>query len=195
MIGLPAAEFRHRLPAISNNRQFALGHGLMSYGPSVIEMSRRAATFADKMLKGAKPGDLVKRDLVKRDVVAFLAFPEGFPCGRLWWGVVLTQRRGPGLGAPKQWHGRHAQGGGHARGAQAETCHCYCAYRLRAAAAAATRPTIRWGDSGSSVTVMPRGPGRRPRRWPGWPWRRSYPAAGRLLAGEGMRSVDLGVAL
>ena len=48
----------HRLPSIANARQFADLGGLMAYGPSIIDLHRRAATFVDKILKGAKPSDL-----------------------------------------------------------------------------------------------------------------------------------------
>jgi putative tryptophan/tyrosine transport system substrate-binding protein len=47
-----------RLPAIYFNRVQAENGGLISYGPDVREGYRRAATYADKILKGAKPGDL-----------------------------------------------------------------------------------------------------------------------------------------
>jgi putative ABC transport system substrate-binding protein len=48
----------HRLPSIANARQFADLGGLMAYGPSIIDLHRRAATYVDKILKGAKPSDL-----------------------------------------------------------------------------------------------------------------------------------------
>jgi putative ABC transport system substrate-binding protein len=47
-----------RLPAIYGNRQAVEAGGLMSYGPDPVENYRRAATFVDKILKGAKPADL-----------------------------------------------------------------------------------------------------------------------------------------
>jgi len=47
-----------RLPAIFFNREFADDGGLMSYGPNLLENYRRAAFYVDKILKGAKPGDL-----------------------------------------------------------------------------------------------------------------------------------------
>jgi len=47
-----------RLPAIYDERRFVEAGGLMSYGPHVTELWRRSATFVDKILKGAKPGEL-----------------------------------------------------------------------------------------------------------------------------------------
>jgi putative ABC transport system substrate-binding protein len=49
---------KHKLPAIYAQRQYVEVGGLASYGLSTPEMYHRAATFADKILKGAKPGDL-----------------------------------------------------------------------------------------------------------------------------------------
>jgi putative ABC transport system substrate-binding protein len=49
---------RHRLPAMYGNREYVEVGGLMSYGPSIAHQFRRAATFVDKILKGAKPSDL-----------------------------------------------------------------------------------------------------------------------------------------
>jgi putative ABC transport system substrate-binding protein len=49
---------KSRLPAIFPDERYAQAGGLLSYGPSFPEMYRRAATYVDKILKGAKPGDL-----------------------------------------------------------------------------------------------------------------------------------------
>jgi putative tryptophan/tyrosine transport system substrate-binding protein len=49
---------KNRLPSIYDRSEFVEAGGLMSYGPNVPDMSRRAATYVDKVLKGANPGDL-----------------------------------------------------------------------------------------------------------------------------------------
>jgi putative tryptophan/tyrosine transport system substrate-binding protein len=48
----------YRIPSIWGGRQYPDAGGLMSYGFSVVYNCRRVATFVDKILKGAKPGDL-----------------------------------------------------------------------------------------------------------------------------------------
>jgi putative ABC transport system substrate-binding protein len=47
-----------RLPTMLHWREFVEVGGLISYGPDNVELYRRAATFVDKILKGAKPADL-----------------------------------------------------------------------------------------------------------------------------------------
>jgi putative ABC transport system substrate-binding protein len=49
---------KHKLPTLFENRAFADHGGLMSYGPNFPALHRRAADYVDKILKGAKPGDL-----------------------------------------------------------------------------------------------------------------------------------------
>lgn len=49
---------RHRLPSISLVSHFPESGGLMSYGASLIDIRRRSVTYVDRILKGAKPGDL-----------------------------------------------------------------------------------------------------------------------------------------
>jgi putative ABC transport system substrate-binding protein len=60
---------RSRLPAAYGNREIVEAGGLMSYGPSVRDLFRRSATFVDKILKGAKPGDLPVEQPTKFELV------------------------------------------------------------------------------------------------------------------------------
>ena len=55
---LGSAALQHRLPTIFANKTYLEGGGLMSYGPDIIEVWRRAATYVDRILKGAKPADM-----------------------------------------------------------------------------------------------------------------------------------------
>src|SRR5262245_21252129 len=49
---------RHRLPLFSQYSPYVDAGGLMSYGPSLLALYRRAATYVDRILKGAHPGDM-----------------------------------------------------------------------------------------------------------------------------------------
>ena len=49
---------KSRLPAMHEQREFVEAGGLMAYGPSLLGLFRRIATYVDKILKGAKPADL-----------------------------------------------------------------------------------------------------------------------------------------
>ena len=49
---------KHQLPSMAMGREFVELGGLMSYGASITDLSRRSATYVDKILKGAKPADL-----------------------------------------------------------------------------------------------------------------------------------------
>ena len=49
---------RYRLPAVYSDRSFAESGGLLSFGNNTADQFKRAATYVDKILKGAKPADL-----------------------------------------------------------------------------------------------------------------------------------------
>ena len=60
---------KHRLPSASDLGEFAEAGGLITYGPDRLEGYRRAAVFVDKLLKGAKPGDLPIEQASKFELV------------------------------------------------------------------------------------------------------------------------------
>jgi putative ABC transport system substrate-binding protein len=60
---------RHRLPAIYEWREHAEDGGLMAYGGNQWELVRRAATYVDRILKGARPGDLPVEQATKFELV------------------------------------------------------------------------------------------------------------------------------
>ena len=60
---------KRRLPTMYPYREMVKAGGLMSYSPSYPDMFRRAATYVDKILKGAKPGDLPVQQPTKYELV------------------------------------------------------------------------------------------------------------------------------
>jgi putative tryptophan/tyrosine transport system substrate-binding protein len=66
-----------RLPAIYEVSQFVEAGGLMSYGPNVDELVRRAAIYVDKILKGAKPANLPIEQPAKFELVINLKAAKG----------------------------------------------------------------------------------------------------------------------
>ncbi len=70
-------------------REFVEAEGLMSYGPNLPDLYRRAADFVGKMLRGAKPADLPVRQPTKFDLV-----------------TNLVTAKAPGLTVPRMLLGR-----------------------------------------------------------------------------------------
>ena len=67
----PIAELavKSRLPAIYDRSEFVEAGGLLSYATSIADLDRRAATYVDKILKGAKPADLPVEQPKKFDFI------------------------------------------------------------------------------------------------------------------------------
>jgi putative ABC transport system substrate-binding protein len=60
---------KYRLPSIYANRYYVERGGLMCYGPDLADLYRRAAGYADKILKGAKPSELPVEQPIKFDLI------------------------------------------------------------------------------------------------------------------------------
>ncbi len=60
---------KHRLPAIYRSREYVVSGGLMSYGSNSTDLCRRAASYVDKILKGARPGELPVEQPVKFELI------------------------------------------------------------------------------------------------------------------------------
>jgi len=63
---------QHQIPAMYGHRDYAEAGGLLSYGPNFPALIRRAATYVDKILKGAKPEDLPVEQPTKFELVVNL---------------------------------------------------------------------------------------------------------------------------
>jgi putative ABC transport system substrate-binding protein len=68
-VKIARAAHRARLPAMFPNKEFRGEGVLVSYGPSVKEAGRMTAVYVDKILKGAKPGDLPVEEISKLELV------------------------------------------------------------------------------------------------------------------------------
>ena len=60
---------KHRLPAVYTVKEYVDAGGLMTYGPNLADVVRRAATYVDKILKGAKPAELPVEQPTKFELV------------------------------------------------------------------------------------------------------------------------------
>src|SRR5262249_10176443 len=67
-----------RLPMIATQREFVDAGSLMSYGPNYSDLFRRAGDYVDKILRGAKPGELPVEQPTKFDRVLNLTAAKGF---------------------------------------------------------------------------------------------------------------------
>jgi len=63
---------KHRLPGIYEDKAYVEAGGLMSYGPSFVDLFHRAASYVDRIFKGAKAGDLPIEQPAKFELVVNL---------------------------------------------------------------------------------------------------------------------------
>jgi putative ABC transport system substrate-binding protein len=75
---LGALTVRHRVPAIFQDRAFAVGGGLTSYGASITDAYRLVGVYAARMLKGERPADLPVQQATKVELVINLRTAQAF---------------------------------------------------------------------------------------------------------------------
>jgi putative ABC transport system substrate-binding protein len=59
---------KYRLPTMVENKEMAIAGGLLSLGPDIVDSYRRSAAYVNKILKGAKAGDLPMEQPTKFDL-------------------------------------------------------------------------------------------------------------------------------
>ena len=110
---------RHKLPAVYPYRFFVDAGGLMSYGPSLIDLYRRTAGYVDRILKGEKPADLPVQAPTKYELAVNLKTAKalGLDVPPI---AARPRRRGDRMKTARVHHAARRRGGGvAARGARA----------------------------------------------------------------------------
>jgi putative ABC transport system substrate-binding protein len=72
-----AGAARHKLPAVYGQRYDVAAGGLISYGPDIVDQFRQAATYIDRILKGANPAELPVQAPTKFQLVINLRTAKG----------------------------------------------------------------------------------------------------------------------
>ena len=113
-----------RLPTMYACREYVEAGGLMSYGPNFPDLFRRAADYVDKILRGAKPGDIPVEQPTKFDLVINLNDRQGAR-PRHAADAARPRRRGDRMKTARVHHAARRRGGSvAARGARAAAMQC-----------------------------------------------------------------------